>query len=52
MLISGNLRDLWQDAKRRALGFNLDLMSLGPPVAEKQCSIKVSLGTQAEYLIN
>ena len=31
----GILRDPWQDAKRPAHGSNLDLVSLGPPVAEK-----------------
>ena len=48
----GTQRDPWQDAERRAQRSNLDLVSLGPSVAEKQCSIKASLGTQAECLIN
>lgn len=31
----GTQRDPWQDAKRRAQRSNLDLVSLGPSVAEK-----------------
>lgn len=41
-------RDPWQDAKRRAHGSNLDLVSVGRPVAEKWCRIKASLGTRAD----